>query len=281
VPADRVTLIGRDTKHKEGEHPLYDKRVHEDPNEALVANIRTYGNKVAVVLRKNGVHESGPYKGEDLLEVIDGRRRTIACREGAIRARAAGEVEQLLKVEFERSDEATQVGVMISLNEIRQDDTPMNRVRKACYVIASGRSVSEVATMFGVTPQAVKQWQTIIELAPAVQRAIDAGQLTAHAAKQLAGLSQEEQVTKLKEILSETNGKRPTGDQIRQRVKPDGAPKLSKRLVKKLVADEGWFSDLSDDAAAILRFLAGDEQALRKVPGLLSRMKKLSQPKQQ
>lgn len=271
----RATVVGRDTSDGP-EHALYDERATRAPDEARVRNIRVYGVKEAVKIRKNGKHEDGPWSGEDVLEVIDGRGRTIDCRVAYDRALEAGEDPPLLKVEFERSDEDTQVGVMISLNEQRHDDTPMNRARKAGRLLANGRSREDVATMFGVTPQAVSTWQHLLGLSKKVQKAVDAERISASAAIELRELSHPEQNAKLAELLEHTNGKRPTKEQTRQKVQPDRPPRLTKSVAKRLVDDETWMQTLSPDAAALCRFLAGDQEALRKVPGLQRMLAKIT-----
>lgn len=268
VEPEMVTIIGLDTPHKEGEHPLYDERIKLPLDEALVRNIRVYGNKESVKIRKNG----------EVFEVIDGRQRTRAVREAKRRAVEAGEQPPKLKVELERGSEETMLGIMISMNELRHDDTTMVKARKASSLVALGHSEHSVAIMFGVSVQNIRLYRKVTELAPAVQKAIDRGEVSVNAATKLHPLSHEEQTNKLAELLQE--GSRPTAHQVRGKVArangEEEAPRLNKRVVKKLVADEDWLGGLSDDAAAILRFLAGDEKALKKVPGLMSRLKKLT-----
>jgi len=273
VDADLPVIIGLDTAHKEGEHPLYDERIKLPLQEGFVRNIQRYGNKEAVKIRKNG----------DVFEVIDGRQRTRAVREAKKRAEAAGEIVPRLKVELERGSEEDQVGIMISLNELRSANSPLVKAHKACRLLASGYSENDVALMFNVSVQNIRLWRKLEELAPAVKSAIDKEQIAAHAAIKLHELSHTEQTVKLTELLAE-GGSKPSAHQVRGKVATangeEAAPRLNKRIVKKLVADEPWIEGLSPDAAAILRFLAGEEKALKKVPGLMSRLKKFSQPKE-
>jgi hypothetical protein len=274
VDPSRVTIIGRDTAHKAGEHPLFDERATRDYDEARVRNIRTYGVKVAVVVRKNGKRDDG----EDVLEVIDGRGRTIDCREAFRRAEAAGEVGPMLKVEFERSDEDTQVGVMVSLNEHRVEDTPMNRARKAGRILSAGRSVGDVANMFAVSEQAVRGWQVLLELSKAVQKAVDAGSIAASAALQLRKLSHEEQNEKLGELLAgakQNGNKRPTARQARDKVNGHKAPRLTRGVAKKLQKHPWSQEHLSADARALLSWIAGDDKAIDSVEGLRERLEAL------
>ena len=207
--------------------------------------------------------------------MIDGRGRTIDCREAHSRAEKAGEAPPQLKVEFERSDEDTQVGVMVSLNEHRTGDTPMNRARKAGRILAMGRSVEDVANMFNVSAQAIGNWQRLLELSKPVQKAIDAGKIAASAAVQLRKLSHEDQKIELDKLIKEAkaNGKkRPTARQARGHVESSGQ-KLSKGVARKLLADEE--SELSAEVKAVLVwFVHGDDKAIKRVKGLTQALRK-------
>lgn len=280
----RVTIVGRDTDDGP-EHPLYDpKRANRQPDPARVKNIRVYGVQNAVKLRKNGKLTEGPYKGEDVLEVVDGRGRTIDCRVANEEAAAAGEDPPLLKVELSRGDEDTQVGVMISLNELRLDDTPLNRARKAVRLLGNGWTLEGVAEVFGVSTQAVRNWQHLVELSKKVQAAVDEGKIAAHAALKLKDLSHKEQDAKLKELLAmtPTRGNRPTVRDVedKKRGSTGARPvKINRGLAKKLVAQEEWVEEnLSEDAQGILQFIAGNEKALEGTE-LFKYLKWLSKPK--
>lgn len=275
IPADRVTIIGFDTKHKKGEHPLWDERAAEPPSESLVRNIAVHGVKNAVKIRKNGLHEKGPYEGEHVLEVIDGRDRTKSCREAAKRADKAGEVAPLLKVEFERGSEDAQVSTMIMLNEQRKDDGIMVKAAKATRVLGMGHTEEQVANLFGVEVQSVNRWRKLVELAPAVQRAIELGKISATAAVRLHKLGHDEQIEKLAELIA--NGQRPTAAQASDKVKPETKRRsvqlLPKRKLNKIIQDEQWVASLSEDAQALLRVFYGDKRAVGLVPGLRERLK--------
>jgi ParB-like chromosome segregation protein Spo0J len=261
-----VLVIGRDTKHKAGEHPLYDERCKAPLDEALVRNILRYGNRVPVLVRKNGVD----------LEVVDGRGRTLACREAARRATEAGEAPPRLKVEVVRDDEPTAQGVMISLNEQRRADDVLIKARKAARLLACGHSSDEVAVMFGVTGQAVRIWAKVAALAPNLQSAIADGKIAASAALALADLPAKEQAEKLAKALAASGGKRPTVEVVRQRRgaagrKPSGF-RLTKRVARAWLADGSLAGSLGREALAILRLVAGDTSLAEDIPALRSRI---------
>jgi len=282
LDAERVSVIGLagkagagplDTAHKKGEHPLWDERIDLPVDTALARNIRVYGVQDAVKVRKNGRYPEGhPYEGQDVIEVIEGRQRTRATRLAAQEAIKAGEVPPLLKIELEKVDELTCVGIMISLNEHRRDDLPSVRARKAARVLAMGRSEAEVAEMFGVSTQAIKQWTKFSELSPKVVKAVDAGAVSFSAAIQFAGLERDAQEAKLAELLE--SGVKPTVERAKTAAangtpKPPKATKiLTPKVCRMLDGHEAWIGGLSADAQALYRVLRGDTAAIAQVPGL-------------
>lgn len=275
----RVTIVGRDVSAGP-EHPLYDERAERPINEARVKNIRVYGVIDAVKVRKNGVHKGGEFDGEAVLEVVDGRGRVIDCREAHRQATEAGEDPPLLKIEVVKGDEDVAVGVMVSSNEQRDDDKPLNRARKAMRIMANGRSVKEVAEMFGVSRQTINNWRLMVEmLSKKVHAAIDKELITASAALELKDLSHAEQDKKLTELLA--SGGSTSSQQVKNAANGNKPVvlKFNKGAAKKLVDDEAWMGELSPDAAALARFIAGDEEAIDQVPGLKSRLKKMSREK--
>lgn len=267
-----VTIIGFDTPHQEGDHPLWDERIHLPVDPRLVRNISVYGVSTAVKVRRNGKNP----EGADILEVIDGRQRVRACREVFHAAESAGEVLTLLKIEYEKSDDLTHVGLMISLNEQRQGDTPIARARKAFRATQLGHSQSDVAVMFGVTKQCVDQWLKLVDLDTEVQTAVDSGEISATAALGFSGLSRQKQREGLATLREDSgeDAQRPTKEDVAAvtggaRVsRPRVRKLLTLPVLRKLAEEEEWVGGLSSDAQALFRVLLGDESAIAEVPGL-------------
>lgn len=282
----RVSVIGLagrpgagplDTAHKEGEHPLWDERIMLPLDEAMANNMRVYGTIEAVKVRKAGKYPEGhPNAGEDIIEVVEGRQRTRSCRRAVELAKKAGEVAPMLKIEFQRADDVTAVGAMISANEQRRDDLPSVKARKAARILALGHSEQDVANMFGVTTTAVRQWTKFTELSKKVKKAVDNNQISFSAAIQFHGLAADDQNEKLSELIASgkpsvnnaraaASGKKPSGGR---------APViLPKSKLKKLGQDQDFIDGLSEDAHALLAVLLGDSSYVKKVPGLADRLK--------
>jgi ParB family chromosome partitioning protein len=262
VHPDQVTIIGLDTDDGP-EHPLYDERINLPLDESLVLNIAMYGVLNAVKCRKNG----------DLYEVIDGRQRVRACRVAYKLAEKAGEVPPKLKVEKLHDAEDNQRRAGLFLNAYRYDDSVLDKAKKAARMAAFGDSDEEIAAAMNVQAQTIRLWHRIVELAPAVHKAIEAGKISAHAAGKLYKLSHDDQKKKLKELLAKPNGAKPTADNAQKAVQgktPTGRTRaiLPKAKIRMLCANDKFLDNISDDAKALLRVLQGDEEAVHDIPGL-------------
>lgn len=272
---NRVSIVGLfgkegsgnlDTPHKDGTHPLWDARVDLPVDPALVANIRQYGVIESVKVRKNGKYPEGhPLAGEDIIEVIDGRQRTRACRVAHALSLAAGEIPAQLKIEIKKEDEGSLLGIMVSANEQRRNDSVVEKARKASRILALGHPLEMVSNMFGVHKNTIRSWAKFMELSPKVHKAVASDQLTFTDAMTLHGLSAEEQVTQLATAVETM----PAPATTTAPAKPRKASLnfLSKSRVKKLVGDEDFMSGLSNDARAILRLITGDHSAMEDIPG--------------
>jgi ParB family chromosome partitioning protein len=212
-PEDLVLVIDKN-------HPLYDARAADPIDENLVRNIMVYGVKEPVLVRKNG----------EALEVIDGRQRVKAAIEANKRLTAEGKEPMRVRAIVEKGQEADLFGVLITLNELRREDTPLARADKAKRFIDMGKSEAEAAIAFGVSHQTIRNWLALETLSPPVRKAVEKGDLPATAATKLAGLSSEKQEEKL-ERLKETGGKITVPKAIR--AARNEAPESSRARVRK------------------------------------------------
>lgn len=189
-PNDLV-VIGHDTEDGP-EHDLYDDRVKLPLDEAMVKNIMVYGVKQTITVRKLA----------NRAEVVDGRRRVLHAREANKRLVDAGEPPITVSAILEHGDGEYLGGVAVSLNEIRLDDDILVKGEKAARMLGRvGNDYERVATMFGVSVTTIKNWTKLGEMSSKVKKAVSSGQLSASAAIQLHGKSNEEQAEKLQELM--------------------------------------------------------------------------------
>lgn len=175
------------------EHPLYDPRVHDEPEESLVRNVMVYGVIEPVIIRKNG----------DNVEVVAGRGRVKAALEANRRLTAEGKQPIRVPAILKRGQDADMFGVLISENECRREDNPLIKSEKAQRLINMGKSVEEVAIAFGVKRQSVEAWLALGDVAQPVLDAVEQGEISATAAAKLSTLDRDEQVKTFETMKAE------------------------------------------------------------------------------
>lgn len=236
---DELIVVGLDTNDGP-EHPLWDERIKLPLDEGLVRNIQTYGVIEPILFVRDG----------DKTYVVDGRRRVLHAREAAKRQAQAG--EELVKVPGipKRGEDTYLFGISRSANACRVNDGPLTNARNAQRMLDMGSSEKEIAVAFGVKEQTVKDWLSLLGLAPKVKTAVAKGVLSPSAAATLAKLSKEEQEGHLEELLA--TGAKPTVDNVINKVRtskgkaPTNTPKVriekAEALLAKAAADWGSYT---------------------------------------
>lgn len=193
---DKLTLV------TDPKHPLYDRRVHQAPNPKTVRNYRAQGVLEPVLFYKD------PETGENL--VIDGRRRVINARELNRQLIEAGEepitIPAIPKRVMRDSDKSF-VGMMVSTNEIREEDSPINRAEKMARMLDVGHTEDAIAVAFGVEVPTVRSALKLLDCCMAVRDAVEAEQITVSHALKLAKLSPDEQRAKVQALIDAADGK--------------------------------------------------------------------------
>lgn len=165
---DKFVIIGVDTPHKQGEHPLWDERCFEPLDDAMVLNIMALGVLEPVLVE--------PEKDTKRPVVVDGRRRVLHAREACRRLKAMGEPEIEIEAKATRWDEQTAMMVMISANEHRRADKPLHRIRKAVAMLHRGTPAAAVANSFGVSAATIALWEEVAALDQSLLQLIEQGQ---------------------------------------------------------------------------------------------------------
>lgn len=229
------------------EDPLYDPRVDLPVEENMVLNIMHQG----IIQNIQAVK-----RGEDYV-VITGRQRVKAALEANKKLRRQGKEPIRIPVVLGRGDEADQLGVLISENELRQNDSPIAKAEKCKKFLDMGRTEQEAAIIFGVTPQTIKNWMEIVGLCAFVKKAVDRDLISATAAAKLSGLSladQKEAAEDLIEAAEKAGKKRATiGKAAAKAGKKPGLRK--KKEIKEMldILDEPW-------AIATLKWVLGERK---------------------
>jgi ParB family chromosome partitioning protein len=269
-PSDFV-IIGLDTKDGK-EHVLYDERINLPLDEAMVLNIMELGVQMRVLVRRVG----------NSFEVIDGRRRVMHAREANNRLVRAGKPPLLIrfdraanpeklkcetKIEIRRAEEKRFATMMLSLNEIRKDDSPLKKADKLIRYIDMGHDEDAAAITFGVNVGTIKAWLKLAQLSTHVRKLVDRGEISASAAAKFADMTDSEQNEAADKLIA--SGEKPTAKAAEKAKKSkdtngEGATAPGKRLVSKVLKvneaekdDEGQ-PLLSSDFVRGVRWVIGD-----------------------
>lgn len=238
-------------------HPLYDHTARHEIEETLVLNIMALGVRQAVTVAKGE---------DDRFYVVDGRRRVIHAREANRRLKDMGEPPLLVPIAAEKGSEEAQGLVMVSLNEQRKDDTVLTKARKAEQLRSRGVAEDKIRLAFGVDAKTLSHWSTLLDLAAPVQAAVDAGQISAHAALPLAKLPKAQQKEALGALLErgESGGKKISKTATKRAVAAATGEKVKERPSVKQVRAvyEALPTALRyPDLGQVLAWVLGDESA--------------------
>jgi len=257
---------------RDPKHPLYDPRVERAPEERLILSIMRHGIIVPLVIYRDG---SDVY-------VDDGRQRVAAALEANKRLKKEGGKPVVMPCVWRRGDDKTLYEIAVVTNELRSGDSALERAKKMQHLLdLCGGDVDECAVSFGVTPATVKNHIALLECAPAVQRAVEAGKVGATIASKLAKLPRVEQVETLEKMIASgaTKGAaaqhavKTKGDTKKPLLKP-WSPRERARLVT-ILRDKSMQqhtskanSDAAEAMAAVLSFVGGDAKALDGYPAI-------------
>jgi ParB family chromosome partitioning protein len=264
---------------------LFDERALSEADEKFVLNIMAIGVHTPIHVRRN------PDTAK--IEVVAGRRRTLACREANRRLVKQGLEPRRIPAVVSRGDSASLMAIMISENEIRQADSPMNRARKMASYMELGRSAEDTSILFGCSVATVKNTVSLLDLPAAVRKSVDAGVVSVSDAYKLAKLEPEEAKKKVERLKSEaprTGKKSKNSKKAREIVdggkkKPAPEPEPAQAVSASVVGQPSTTSDLQAEhrirkmvsileteesinenkrtgALAALRWVLGDEEAL-------------------
>ncbi len=215
-------------------------------------NIMVHGVLEPVLVRVDG-----EVKGKKIVEVVDGRQRVRAAREANRRLRREGKEPVQVSAIRKRGDDGELFGIMAS-SFIRQDESPVEQAKKMQRYVAYGKTEEGVAIIFGVSRSTVRQRLALLDAAPEVKRAVEAGKLSSVAAARLTKLPREQQAAELPELL---NGEGSQKERVTGIV-----PKVHDRMIgRKKLAKLLEIVDCSPHpprAADVLRFILGEADAL-------------------
>jgi len=253
--------------------PLFDERVHLPVDENLVLNIMFAPDGVpqGVLEPVNVIRNAETGK----VEVVSGRQRVKAAREANKRLKKRGLEPVRVPAMIQRASAHRAMGILISENEHRQDDTPIGRAKKAQRYIDLGRDEAEIAVLFGISVPSVKNLLALLDAPAAVRHAVEAGKISTSDGYKLARLEPseaKEKVAKLIEHAPRTPGKKRSKNAKKAREIVDGAkgsdktPKISAKAEDAVATDiAAWIDQKWKEVpGGLLKALrAGEWRAVR------------------
>lgn len=228
-------------------HPLYDERIHEPLDEAMVLNIMDQGVLQPIVVWKD------PEIGCTC--VVAGRRRVRHAVEANVRLTKTGKDPILVPAVVRRGSAVRMSQAMVSENEIRRADSPLGRAKKMAAMLERGHDESDLALYFGCGVQTVHNTLALLDCSAPVLAAIEAGQVTATQARDLAAMPPVEQKSRVDALVAAGEGVKPHERARRQRaVMGNDKPRMRTR---KQV--EAALAKASGPYADALRWVLGGE----------------------
>jgi ParB family chromosome partitioning protein len=273
-------VIGLDTPHKKGEHPLWQARAIEPVDEIFAQQIARNGFQSIIDVRKDGPH----------LDVVAGRRRIKAARR-AVEIRKEWELQGdvdmqalpplLVECKVVRGMDMQLVARMISENANRKDVEPIQMAEDLQNYMNMGATEDMAALAGGKTVAQLRTFLKLLDLAPQVQDAVRIGKISSSAAIHLADLEREEQVKELGKIEAGEAGATLADVSARVRAKKKGSEDVQKapgkRLVQKLLESEEGCQVLTQaNGVDLARWMMGELHP-RKIKGLVGAINKVSE----
>ncbi len=280
-PNDMI-VVGLDTS--DGlEHPLVNHRVlkmkGQGLDEAMVLSVMKHGVLEPVIVRKNG----------SVTEVVIGRNRTLWAREANRRIAKDGGVQLKVRcVQRKNNEDKSLTGAIETENSGRRDDDPLTKARNAARLIERGMSKKEVSVEMCVSEEVLNNLLKLPELSDRMQKAIEAGAITATAAATFSDMSHEAQseildnAEKLGITISvpEARRQKTQRSNVRKGKSKDAVPVRGKGVsvgvLRKVAEDVEFVDKLSPDAKKLFSWVIG-EGSYRTVTGLADALRRIGQ----
>ncbi len=169
----------------------------------ILPSIRTRGILVPLIVRPNGT--------ADTFEIVAGLRRFTAA---TLISEEAGEFDPLPCVIMEESDDAAALEASILENCARLDPDPMTQYEAFAGLSSQGRSVTDIADMFGITELIVTRRLALGNLIPPIRKAYRDEQIDNQTIQHLTLASVKQQRAWMK-LVKDKDSYAPTGRQLK------------------------------------------------------------------
>jgi len=236
---NEAVIIGLDTDDGPS-HWGYDEESNKNP--VLEADVQfTYENGVIqnVLARRDG----------DKIVIVAGRGRTRQLREANKHRIANGLPVWYLPVRIVKGDARKMLVLKHGENSHRREQSPFARAQQA-YELAQQFPEDQAATILGLGLVQFRSVLKLLDVGPAVKKAVMQGDLMPTAAIELAALSEAEQTTQLAAIMATAtvNGSKPTTRDVKAKVREANGKAPLETPATRIKKVTGILDKLEDDA---------------------------------
>jgi ParB-like chromosome segregation protein Spo0J len=207
---NKVIIIGIDTDDGP-EHWGYDEESNKNP--LLEADV--------VFTYENGIIQNvlGRRDGDNVV-IVAGRGRTRQLREANTRRGADGHPVWYLPVRIVKGDARKMLALKHGENSHRREQSPFMRAQQA-YELAQQFPEDQAATIMGLGLVQFRSILKLLDVGPAVKKAVMQGDLKPTAAIELAALPEAAQAEQLAAIMATaaTSGGKPTTRDVKAKVR--------------------------------------------------------------
>lgn len=213
VNPDDLVIVGLDTAHEAGGHPLYTvveaARLAEDLDDDMLAGIQKLGIVVPITaikapIRLRGESPDGP--PEERVIVVAGRRRVRHAREiNKINLHRGLPIIEVPVVLRPSKDMATAQVAAIVENEHRDGTSVLAKALTTLDLLNSGVPEEEVCMIFRLSDRTFRQYKALGAAPPEVKALFSAGKVTLVGMEEIAKYPYEEQLT-VAQRLAEAHG---------------------------------------------------------------------------
>lgn len=244
---------------------LADDRSKEPPPESFILNIMHYGVRQPITVRKN------PETGKT--EVVDGRKRVLGCREANKRLKKRGDEPWRVSAVPARAGSGDAIGLMITLNEQRVEDSPLNLAKKCARMMERGKTEEEVALAIGKSTATLKNMLGLLDAPAVVRHAVENGKVSVSDGYKLSKLSVDDAKKKVGQLLAHaprTPGKKrsPNARKAREIVGGATGSHEGMRAINQVENLKRELGEEHAEAVSALQWVLGEDVDLEKVFGI-------------
>jgi len=218
-----------------------------------VDDIRAEGRiRNPLIVRKNGM-----FRGKPIIEIIEGRNRKKSVDIVNPERKKAGLPEILLPCMYQRLDDVQAMDEMIATNQLRKVEdhvTVAKRIER--WLKFNAGDEKRARRVFGLSAADMRTALSVLDMDPALQKALKDKRVTLANAKHLSTLPRDKQRQALDQLLAEVSAARGQAakDAVEQKTR-DSRPRVQSFKRVEMALDTAACMPVSDYQKGVLHAL--------------------------